>query len=61
MADAGAVEDPLAGWDPRRRVALGQLWEAFAAAGGNGANLSDELVSERRAAAEAEDRSTSSK
>ena len=58
MSDA-PVDDPLAGWDPRRQAALEQLWETFAAAGGNEANLSGELFSERRAEAEAEDRRAS--
>ena len=49
------VDDPLVGWDPRRRTALERLWETFAAAGGNGTNLSGELISERQAEAEAED------
>lgn len=49
------VDDPLGGWDPRRRAALERLWDTFAAAGGNETNLSGELISERRAEAEAED------
>ena len=56
MSEAGSIDDPLVGWDPRRRAALERLWETFAAAGGKEANLSDELTSERRAEAEAEDR-----
>ena len=48
MSDAH-VDDPLTGWDPRRRAALERLWEVFAAAGGQVASLSDELISERRA------------
>ena len=48
-------DDPLVGWDPRRRAALERLWDTFAAAGGNGTNLSGELISKRRAEAEAED------
>jgi hypothetical protein len=59
MSEAGAVDDPLIGWDPRRRAALKRLWETFAAAGGEGASLSDELISERRAEAAAEDRRAS--
>jgi hypothetical protein len=55
MTEADSVDDPLVGWDPRRREALERLWDAFAAAGGNGTSLSDELISERRAEAEAED------
>ena len=51
------VDDPLVGWDPRRRAALERLWDTFAAAGGGEAKLSDELIGERRAEAEAEDRS----
>ena len=58
MSHAGPVDDPLAGWDPRRRAALERLWDAFAVAGGNEASLSDELISERRAEAEAEDNRT---
>ena len=49
------IDDPLVGWDPRRRAALERLWDTFAAAGGNEANLSGELITERRAEAEAED------
>ena len=55
MTETGSVDDPLVGWDPRRREALERLWDTFAAAGGAEANLSDELISERRAEAEAED------
>ena len=51
-----AEEDPLAGWDPRRRAALERLWALFAATGEAGASLSNELLAERRAEAEAEDR-----
>jgi|GEM_PF-2924414 hypothetical protein len=57
MSEAGALDDPLAGWDPRRREALERLWATFAEAGGNEASLSEELVRERRGEAEAEDRS----
>ena len=57
MSEAGSLDHPLVGWDPRRRSALERplerLWETFAAAGGKEANLSDELISERRAEAEA--------
>ena len=49
------VDDPLAGWDPRRRAALERLWDTFAAAGGQETSLSEELIGERRAEAKAED------
>ena len=49
------VDDPLLGWDPRRRAALERLWDTFAAAGGNEVTLSGELISEHRAEAKAED------
>jgi len=52
MTVAGSVDDPLAGWDSRRRAALEQLWRMFAAAGGESVSLSEELISERRAEAE---------
>jgi hypothetical protein len=41
-------DDPLAGWDPRRRAALESLWRAFKKAGGDEVSLSDELIAERR-------------
>ncbi len=56
MTDAGTVDDDaLAGWDPRRRAALAEVWAAFAAAGGGKVSLSEELVAERRTEAGAED------
>jgi hypothetical protein len=55
MSDAAAVEDPLSRWDPRRRAALGRLWERFEEAGASGSSLSDELIAERRREAAAED------
>jgi hypothetical protein len=48
-------DDPLAGWDPRRRAALEALWQAFKEAGGDEVSLSDELIAERRLEAAAED------
>jgi hypothetical protein len=60
VSEAGAAaDDPLLGWDPRRRAALERLWETFAAAGGEGASLSEELISEHRAEAAAEDHGAS--
>lgn len=56
MSEADPVEDPLAGWDPRRREALERLWATFAAVGGKDTSLSDELISERRADTHGEDR-----
>jgi len=50
-----ANDNPLAGWDPRRRAALESLWQAFEDAGGDEVSLSDELIAERRLAAAAED------
>jgi hypothetical protein len=50
-----AADDPLAGWDPRRRAALQRIRAIFRAAGGEQVSLSDELVAERRLAAAAED------
>jgi hypothetical protein len=50
-----ANDDPLAGWDPRRRAALEALWQAFKDAGGDEVSLSDELIAERRLEAAAED------
>jgi hypothetical protein len=47
MSERGAVEDPLAGWDPRRRASLERLWQRFREAAGD-VRLSDELVAERR-------------
>jgi hypothetical protein len=48
-------DDALAGWDPRRRAALEALWQAFKDAGGDEVSLTDELITERRLAAAAED------
>jgi hypothetical protein len=48
-------DDPLAGWDPRRRAALEALWQAFKEAGGDEVSLTDELIAERRVEAAAED------
>jgi hypothetical protein len=48
-------DDPLAGWDPRRRAALESLWQAFKKAGGDEVSLSDELIAERHLEAAAED------
>jgi hypothetical protein len=59
MSESGAVEDPLAGWDPRRRAALERLWARFDAAVGEDVSLSDELIAERRLEAAAEDREPS--
>jgi hypothetical protein len=55
MSESGTVQDPLAGWDPRRRASLERLWKRFRAASG-GVRLSDELVAERRLEAGAADR-----
>ncbi len=41
------VDDPLAGWDPRRRAALERLWSRFSEASG-GVRLSDEVIADRR-------------
>ncbi len=60
MSEAKSEADPLAGWDPRRRQALEQLWASFAAVGGHDASLGDELIEERRAEARAEDSRTPS-
>ena len=49
-----AHDDPLAGWDPRRRAALEALWQAFKDGGGDEVSLSDELIAERRIEAAAE-------
>jgi hypothetical protein len=50
-----ANDDPLAGWDPRRRTALEALWQAFKDAGGDEVSLTNELIAERRLEAAAED------
>jgi hypothetical protein len=56
MSESGAAtDDPLRGWDPRRRAALERIWADFDQAAGD-ANLSDELIAERRQEAAAEDR-----
>src|SRR3712207_9146258 len=55
MSESGTVEDPLAGWDPRRRASLERLWERFRDAAGE-VRLSNELVAERRLEAAAADR-----
>lgn len=60
MSEARPEADPLTGWDPRRRQALERLWATFAASDGRDANLGDELISERRAEAQAEDSRTPS-
>ena len=59
MSESGTIEDPLSGWDPRRRAALERLQERFKRAGGDGVSLSDELVAERRLEAAVEDRELS--
>jgi hypothetical protein len=58
MSEVESGPDPLAGWDPRRRQALERLWASFALAGGRQFVLGDELISERRAEALAEDGGT---
>jgi hypothetical protein len=55
MSTAGSHEDPLAGWDPRRRAALERIRHQFKEAGGDKVSLVDELLTERRAEAAAED------
>jgi hypothetical protein len=55
MSKSGPVEDPLHGWDPRRRVALERIRAIFKATGDEQVGLSDELIAERRLAAAAED------
>ena len=47
MSERGTVEDPLVGWDPRRRASLERIWQRFREAAGD-VRLSDELVAERR-------------
>jgi hypothetical protein len=56
MSTAGPQEDPLAGWDPRRRAALELIRRQFNDAGVDQVNLVDELLSERHLQAAAEDR-----
>jgi hypothetical protein len=55
MRESGTVQDPLEGWEPRRRASLERLWERFREAAGE-ARLSDELIAERRLEAAAADR-----
>ena len=56
MSESGPVEDdPLAGWDPRRRAALERIRRQFKEAGGDNVSLVDELIAERRLEAAAED------
>lgn len=55
MSDDGTADDPLAGWDPRRRAALERIQRRFQEAGGDEVSLVDELIAERRAQAAAED------
>ncbi|RFU21915.1 hypothetical protein [Geodermatophilus marinus] len=47
MIERGTVDDPLVGWDPRRRAALERIWQRFREAGAD-VRLIDELVAERR-------------
>jgi hypothetical protein len=54
-SESGPAEDPLAGWDPRRRAALERLRRRFQEAGGDKVSLADELIAERRREAAAED------
>jgi hypothetical protein len=56
MTESGTAEDPLAGWDPRRRAALERIRRQFKEAGGDKVSLVDELIAERRREAAAEDR-----
>ena len=56
MSASGPAEDPLAGWDPRRRAALERIRRQFKEAGGDKVRLVDELIAERRREAAAEDR-----
>ncbi len=56
MGESGAAEDdPLRGWDPRRRAALERLRQQFKEAGGDQVSLVDELIAERRLEAAVED------
>jgi len=56
MGESGQVEDdPLAGWDPRRRAALERIRRQFKEAGGDNMSLVDELIAERRRHAAIED------
>ncbi len=56
MTESATAEDPLAGWDPRRRAALERIRRQFKEAGGDKVSLVDELIAERRREAAAEDR-----
>ena len=56
MSESGTADDPLAGWDPRRRAALERLRQRFKEAGGDQVSLVDELLAERHMEAAAEDR-----
>jgi hypothetical protein len=55
MSESSTADDPLAGWDPRRRAALERLRRRFKQAGGDKVSLADELIAERRREAAAED------
>ena len=55
MSQAPSGSDPLAGLDPRRREALESLWATFTKAGVNERKVSEELISDRRMEAAAED------
>jgi hypothetical protein len=55
VSDDDTADDPLAGWDPRRRAALEHIRQQFKEAGGDKVSLVDELIAERRAQAAAED------
>jgi hypothetical protein len=55
MSESGTADDPLAGWDPRRRAALERLRQRFKEAGGDKVSLADELIAERRLEAAVED------
>jgi hypothetical protein len=56
MSESGTANDPLAGWDPRRRAALQRIRRRFQEAGGDKVSLVDELLAERHLEATAEDR-----
>jgi len=57
-ARSAVGDDPLAGWDTRRRAALEVVWDQFQRAAGD-MSLSDELIDERRRQAHADDASVS--
>lgn len=59
VSESTTVEDPLRGWDPRRRAALERLQSRFGQAGGDRVSLADDLVAERRLEAAAEDSQSS--